>query len=142
MTRHLRAHEPPVTAGPYSPAVRAGPWLICSGQLGSRPVGGRPELAPGFAAQARLALANAADVFGSHGLDWSNVVKVTVFLTDTEQFATFNEIYLEALGPHRPARSAVVVAGLPLGALVEVEVWAYAGEAAWAPVPRSLAQDP
>lgn len=142
MTRHLKAHEPVPPAGPYSPAVRAGPWLVCSGQIGARPVDGRPQLAAGFAAQARQALSNAAEVLGAHGLSWPSVVKVTVFLTDPDQFAAFNEIYVEALGQHRPARSAVVVAGLPLGALVEVEVWAYAGDAAWAPVPRSLPGEP
>jgi 2-iminobutanoate/2-iminopropanoate deaminase len=53
-------------------------------------------------------------------------VKTTVYLADVADFGAFNEIYVEALGSHRPARSLVAVAGLPMGALVEIEVWAYA----------------
>ena len=112
--------------GPYSPAVRAGPWLVCSGQVGIAQGPDGPILAEGFEAQARRAIANVADVLGGHGLSWQHVVKTTVFLTDVEQFATFNGIYMDALGSHRPARSLVVVAALPLGAEVEVEAWAYA----------------
>ncbi len=52
-------------------------------------------------------------------------MKTTVFLTDMADYAAFNAIYIEVLGEHRPARSVVAVAGLPLGALVEIEAWAY-----------------
>ena len=55
-------------------------------------------------------------------------MKTTVFLTDMADYAAFNAIYAEALGEHRPARSVVAVAGLPLGALVEIEAWAYGGD--------------
>jgi len=115
--------------GPYAPAVRAGPWLVCSGQIGLRT---GPEGAGlvdgGFAAQARQALENVRVLLGGRGLGWDNVVKTTVFLADMADYATFNEIYVEAIGDHRPARSVVAVAGLPLGALVEVEAWAYVPE--------------
>jgi 2-iminobutanoate/2-iminopropanoate deaminase len=139
MTDDARAQDPTPPVGPYSPARWAGPWLICSGQLGTRMADGRAELAEGFAAQSRLALENAGRLLAAHGLDWSNVVKVTVFLTDPQQFASFNEIYADVLGEQRPARSAVMVAGLPLGALVEVEVWAYSdpgAQGAHAPGPN------
>jgi 2-iminobutanoate/2-iminopropanoate deaminase len=53
-------------------------------------------------------------------------VKVTAYLADIGDYGVFNQLYAEALGDHRPARSVVAVAGLPLGALVEIEVWAYA----------------
>ena len=112
--------------GPYAPAVRAGPWLVCSGQVGVRTGSAGAELVDGVEAQARQALANVAALLAGRGLAWENVVKTTVFLTDMGDYATFNEIYVEALGDHRPARSLVAVAALPLGALVEVEVWAYA----------------
>jgi 2-iminobutanoate/2-iminopropanoate deaminase len=112
--------------GPYAPAVRAGPWLVCSGQVGIRSEGGGPVLVEGgVAAQARQALDNVGALLAGRGLAWENVVKTTVFLTDMADYGTFNDIYVEALGDHRPARSLVAVAGLPLGALVEVEVWAY-----------------
>jgi len=112
--------------GPYAPAVRAGPWLVCSGQVGVRTGSGGPELVEGgVTAQARQALDNVRTLLAGRGLTWDNVVKTTVFLTDMADYGTFNDVYVEALGQHRPARSLVAVAGLPLGALVEVEVWAY-----------------
>jgi 2-iminobutanoate/2-iminopropanoate deaminase len=112
--------------GPYAPAVRAGPWLVCSGQVGIQSAAGGPVLVEGgVAAEARQALENVATLLAGRGLAWDNVVKTTVFLTDMADYGTFNEIYVAALGDHRPARSLVAVAGLPLGAAVEVEVWAY-----------------
>ena len=115
--------------GPYAPAVRAGPWLVCSGQVGVRSgPGGATLVEGGVEAQAHQALDNVAALLAGRGLGWENVVKTTVFLTDMDHYATFNELYVEALGDHRPARSLVAVAGLPLGALVEVEVWAYVPE--------------
>jgi 2-iminobutanoate/2-iminopropanoate deaminase len=115
--------------GPYAPAVRAGPWLVCSGQVGLKTEGGVTALVEGgLGAQARQALENVRALLAGRGLTWDNVVKTTVFLTDMAGYGTFNEIYVEALGTHRPARSLVAVAGLPLGALVEIEAWAYAPE--------------
>jgi 2-iminobutanoate/2-iminopropanoate deaminase len=115
--------------GPYAPAVRAGPWLVCSGQVGVRSESGGPVLVEGgLAGQARQALENVGALLTGRGFDWDNVVKTTVFLTDMADYGTFNEIYMAALGDHRPARSLVAVAALPLGALVEVEVWAYSPE--------------
>jgi len=116
--------------GPYSPALRAGEWLVCSGQLGIHQGDDGPELVEGgFDAQARQALVNVGALLAGRGLGWANVVKTTVFLADMADYAAFNAVYLGALGQHRPARSVVGVAALPMGALVEVEAWAYAGEA-------------
>ena len=116
--------------GPYSPIVDAGPWLICSGQLGLRqppddgPV--TPTLVDGGAvAQLAQALANAERLLQSRGAAASDVVKTTVFVTDMDEYAAVNEAYAAFFGDHRPARSVVGVAGLPMGAAVEVEVWAY-----------------
>lgn len=117
--------------GPYRPVVRAGDLLVCSGQLGLDPASDPPRLvAGGFAAQVDQALANVAAVLAKEGAGWSDVVKVTAFLADMGDYATFNERYVAALGESRPARSVVAVAGLPLGALVEIEVWARHPEAA------------
>lgn len=111
--------------GPYSPTARAGTLLVCSGQLGITSGSGGPALVPGgFEAQARQALDNVSRLLASEGAGWKDVVKTTVYLAEMGDYARFNEIYVEALGPHRPARSVVAVAGLPLGALVEIEVWA------------------
>jgi 2-iminobutanoate/2-iminopropanoate deaminase len=116
-------HAPPV-AGPYSPAVRAGDWVVCAGQVGLDPVSGR-IVDGGVEAQARQALANIAAVLGDCGLTLSDVAKTTVFVTDIAQFGTVNAVYAEAFADHRPARSTVEVAALPGGADVEIEVWAY-----------------
>jgi 2-iminobutanoate/2-iminopropanoate deaminase len=116
--------------GPYTPAVRAGPWLVCSGQLGTQQGDDGPVLVEGgFEEQTRRAMANVAALLAGRRLGWSNVVKTTVFLTDIGHYDAFNGVYLEVLGTHRPARSVVAVSALPLGALVEIEAWAYAADA-------------
>jgi 2-iminobutanoate/2-iminopropanoate deaminase len=107
--------------------MRAGDWLVTSGQIGVRTTPDGPVLVGGFAEQARQALTNVGEVLAGRNLGWRNVVKTTVFLADMADYTEFNELYLAVIGDHRPARSVVAVAALPLGALVEVEVWAYAG---------------
>ena len=112
----------PKAAGPYSPAVRAGDWLVLAGQVGLDPATG--AMAAGVEAQARQVLANITAVLADCGAALTDVAKTTVFVTDIGQFATVNAVYAEAFGDHRPARSTVQVAALPGGAEVEIEVWA------------------
>jgi 2-iminobutanoate/2-iminopropanoate deaminase len=113
--------------GPYTPIVRAGPWLITSGQLGLDPTAASPTLVGGAAAgQVAQALANAGNLLAGEGAGLTDVVKTLVFITDMGEYAAVNVAYAEFFGEHRPARSVVAVAGLPMGALAEVEVWAYA----------------
>jgi len=107
--------------GPYSPVVRAGDWLICSGQLGL--AGG--ELVEGVAAQTTQALMNAQALLVSEGAGLTDIVKTLVFLTDMADFDTMNDAYAAVFGTHRPARSAVGVSALPKAGLVEIEVWAH-----------------
>lgn len=114
----------PPAAGPYSPAVRAGDWLVLAGQVGLDPATGA-MVTGGVEAQARQVLANITAVLGDAGAALTDVAKATVFVTDIGQFAAVNAVYAEALGDHRPARSTVQVAALPGGAEVEIEVWAY-----------------
>ncbi len=117
--------------GPYSPIVSAGPWLICSGQLGLvAPSAGGPSEPPalvsgGAAAELAQALANGARLLGREGASPDDVVKTTVFVTDMGAYGGLNEAYAAFFGDHRPARSMVGVAALPMGAAVEVELWAY-----------------
>jgi 2-iminobutanoate/2-iminopropanoate deaminase len=113
--------------GPYRPAVRAGDWVISSGQVGVVPgPDGAPQLVEGgTAAQLRQALANVSNVLAQQGATLSDVVKATVFLVDMSEFALLNEIWVETWPEPRPARSAIGVAALPLGARVEVEAWAH-----------------
>jgi 2-iminobutanoate/2-iminopropanoate deaminase len=115
--------------GPYSPAVRAGQWLVCSGQIGIEQGPDGPVLAAGgFEEQTQRALANVAAVLWGRQLGWAHVVKTTVFLTDMANYGAFNDIYVEVLGSYRPARTVVAVNALPMGALVEIEAWAYGGD--------------
>ncbi|MCU1459423.1 MAG: endoribonuclease [Actinomycetia bacterium] len=111
----------PAVAGPYSPAVRAGDWIVLAGQLGLTPSG----LADGSEAQARQCLANVVAVLADCGATLADVAKTTVFVTDLGDFAAVNAVYAEVFGDHRPARSTVQVAALPGGAAVEVEAWAF-----------------
>lgn len=115
---------PPV-AGPYSPAVQAGRWVVLSGQVGIDKETGR--VVDGVEAQARQVLFNVTAVLGDCGASLTDVAKTTVFVVDIDDFATVNAIYAETFGDHRPARSTVAVAALPGGALVEIEAWAYVG---------------
>ena len=110
--------------GPYTPVVRAGDWLVVSGQVGIRDgnlVGG------GMRAELQQALDNLRQLLEGHGASLHHVVKTTVYLRHIDEYAAMNEVYTEFFGDHRPARAAVAVAGLPLHALVEVEAWAYVG---------------
>ena len=114
----------PPAAGPYSPAVRAGDWLVLAGQVGLDPSSGT-IVSGGVEAQARQVLANIVAVLRDCGANLADVAKTTVFVTDIAQFATVNDVYAEAFGSHRPARSTVEVAALPGGAEIEIEAWAY-----------------
>lgn len=110
--------------GPYTPIVEAGPWLVCSGQIGLADgalVGG------GLEAELRQAMANLRALLATKGAALADVAKTTVFLTDMADYGDMNRIYVEEFGDHRPARSAVAVAGLPLGARIEIEAWAHRG---------------
>ena len=92
--------------GPYAPAMRAGPWLVCSGQIGIEQGPDGPALvAGGFEAQARKALANVSSLLWGRQVGWSHVVKTTVFLTDMAHYAEFNAVYAEVLG--RPPAGAL-----------------------------------
>lgn len=113
--------------GPYTPIVRAGDWLIVSGQVGiseGRLVSG------GTAGELRQAIGNLRGHLVSEGADLSDVVKTTVFLRHLSDYTIMNEVYVDCFGDSRPARSAIGVAELPLGALVEIEAWALAPTAA------------
>ncbi len=113
-----------IPVGPYSPIVRTGNLLICSGQIG---IADGSLVPGGTGAQFRQAVANAKAVLATEGATLDDVVKTTVFLLHMDDFGAMNDVYIECFGANRPARSAVGVAGLPLGALVEIELWASVG---------------
>ena len=105
---------------PYSPAVRYGDLVFSSGQIGLDPATGK--LAEGgVAAQARQCLENLKKVLEAAGSDMDHALKCTIFMADMGDYGTINEIYAQYFSADPPARSAVQVAALPIGALVEIE---------------------
>ena len=111
--------------GPYTPIVRSGDWLVVSGQVGI--VDGK-LVSGGMEAELRQAIANLGALLEDEGASLEDVVKTTVFLRHLGgDYPRMNDVYMELFGDHRPARSAIGVAELPLGALVELEAWAYVG---------------
>ena len=106
---------------PLRPAVAAGEWLAVSGQVGIKD----GALADGVKAQTAQALANLRAVIEANDATLQDVVKTNVFLLTMDDFAAMNEEYAKVFPTDPPARSAVAVHQLPLGALVEIEAWVY-----------------
>ena len=111
----------PKAIGPYSQAVWAGDHLFCSGQIPLDPATGNMATG-GIAEQTTRVLENIKGLLKSQGLDFVNVIKATVFLSDMDHFAAMNEVYAKYFPDKPPARSTVQVARLPKDALVEIEV--------------------
>ncbi len=110
----------PAPIGPFSQAVRAGGFVYLSGQMAQTDSG---KLLEGdVTAQTEQVFANILAVLRELGLDFSDVVKCNVFLTDMAHFAAMNAVYSSQFEAPYPARSTVAVAGLPLGARVEIEL--------------------
>ena len=115
-TRHA-----PQAIGPYSQAVVAGGFLFASGQIALDP--GTMQVVEGdIGAQTERVLQNIAAVLEEAGSSFRHVVKTTVFLASMDDFAGMNEVYAQAFGDHRPARSTVAVKTLPRSVLVEIDV--------------------
>ncbi len=114
------ANNAPKAIGPYSVAVKAGPFLFVSGQLGLDPATG-DLVSGGVAAETRQALTNLKAILEAAGCGLDAVVKTTVFLRDMGEFSTMNQVYNEFFTQNPPARSAIQAAALPRGAAVEIE---------------------
>lgn len=114
----------PKAIGPYSHVVRLGDTLYISGQTGIDPATGTPP--EGFAAEARQAFTNLNTVLEAAGSDLGHVAKVTVFLTDANNFAPMNELFAEFFATRPPARATPIVS-LPRGLLISIEAIAGAG---------------
>lgn len=108
--------------GPYTPAVRAGDWVIVSGQLGLE---NGVLVEGGVAAQTAQACANLKVLLAEHDCTIHDVKKTLCFLTDMDTFTTFSDTYVVGFEGNRPARSTIGVAALPAGAAVEIEAWAF-----------------
>lgn len=119
MKQAISTDKAPAAIGPYSQGIKAGNLAITSGQLPIDPATGKfPE---GIEAQTHQSLENCKSVLAAAGMDMSQVIKTTVFLSDMNSFAAMNGIYALFFKGVCPARSAVEVARLPKDALVEIE---------------------
>lgn len=119
--KEIATSNAPAAIGPYSQAVQIGDTLYTSGQIPIDPATG--ALVPGgIQEQGTRVFQNLKAVLEEAGADFSKVVKVNVFLTDLNDFAALNELYATYFEKPYPARSCVQVAGLPKGALVEIEM--------------------
>jgi 2-iminobutanoate/2-iminopropanoate deaminase len=122
----ISAPQAPAAIGPYSHAIHAGPFVFCSGQTPLDPKTGK--LAEGdIEPQTHQVFANIRAVLGAAGLSLTDVVKSTVYLKDMGDFQRMNAIYEAAFAPHKPARTTIQAAKLPLDCRVEIEVIAYKG---------------
>lgn len=120
MTRSIiSTTNAPAAIGPYSQAVKIGAFVFASGQLGMDPASG--ALLDSIEEQAHQAFKNLSAILTEAGGDLSDVVKLTLFVTDLNDFATVNQIMTQYIAEPFPARSTVEVAGLPKGAKFEVE---------------------
>jgi 2-iminobutanoate/2-iminopropanoate deaminase len=116
----IETDRAPAAIGPYSQAIRVGELLFFSGQIPLDPQSG--ELVGNkIEEQAERVMLNIGAVLEAAGLDFSSVVKTTIYLTDLQNFAVVNAVYGRYFGDICPARATVQVAALPKGALVEIE---------------------
>jgi 2-iminobutanoate/2-iminopropanoate deaminase len=116
----------PAPIGPYSQSVKAGGFLFISGQIAINPASGNVE-ANSIEEETHQAMKNIEAILTEAGLDFSAVVKTTIFLTDMALFGAVNEVYAGYLSGNFPARETVAVKGLPKGVNVEISMTALAG---------------
>lgn len=115
----------PAAVGPYSQAVQVGPFLFCSGQIAIDPSNNQVLVTASVKEQTEQVMKNIGAVLHEAGLQYSDVVKTTIFLTSMDDFQTVNEVYSQFFAENPPARSTVAVLALPKGVKVEVEVLAH-----------------
>lgn len=124
--RVIRTDEAPAPfqGAPYSQGIVHGDLVFVSGQLGIDPGGGQ-IVEGGITEQTEQVMKNLSAILQAAGSSLANVVKATIFLADLGDFQEMNEVYGRYMGDEPPARATFEVAGLPSGALVEIEVVAH-----------------
>jgi 2-iminobutanoate/2-iminopropanoate deaminase len=118
---HVKTEHAPSAIGPYSQGTIANGFLFSAGQIALDPASGQ-MVESEIAAQTERVMQNLESILEAAGAGWKDVVKTTVYLHDLADFPAVNEIYGRRIGDARPARSTVQVAGLPRGALVEIDL--------------------
>ena len=116
----IQTGKAPAAIGPYSQGIAAGTLVFVSGQLGMHPETGE-LVGDSLDSQARQALDNLSQVLTAAGVGLDQVVSVDVFLTDMDDFITFNGIYARYFSDPKPARAVVAVRALPKGGCVEIK---------------------
>lgn len=117
--KFVQTNKAPSAIGPYSQAVVANGMVFTSGQIALTPEG--VMLENDVVVQTKQVLKNLSAVLEEAGSSLDAVIKTTIFLDSMDDFAVVNEIYAEAFGTHKPARSTVAVKTLPKNALVEID---------------------
>jgi 2-iminobutanoate/2-iminopropanoate deaminase len=117
----ISTNSAPRAIGPYSQAVIESGFLFSSGQVPLDPETGK-LVSGGIEAAAERVFDNLEAVLREAGLGFQDVVKTTVYLTRAEDFTAMNAVYARRFGEHRPARSTVIVAALPAGASLEIDL--------------------
>jgi 2-iminobutanoate/2-iminopropanoate deaminase len=118
------SEEAPAAIGPYSQAIKAGNFLFVSGQLPIDPATG--QFAGGdISSQTKQGLKNLQAIVETAGMTVDDIIKVTVYLSDMNNFAAMNEVYATVFKAVYPARVAIEAARLPKDALVEIDAIAY-----------------
>jgi 2-iminobutanoate/2-iminopropanoate deaminase len=114
----------PFQGAPYSQAVVHGDLVFVAGQLGIDPATNQ-VVEGGIEAQTEQAMENVGAILAEAGTSLANVLKASIFIVDFADFPALNEVYARYVGPDFPARATVQIAGLPSGALVEIEAVAH-----------------
>ncbi len=130
MRKNISTENAPKAIGPYAQAVVAsgGSLVFCSGQIPLDPKTGEMVGAGDVRIQVERVLENLGAVLSAAGASFASVVKTTIFLADLQDFGTVNEVYARYFGTSLPARATVQAAGLPKGALVEIDAIATVGD--------------
>ncbi|HEY3199176.1 MAG TPA: Rid family detoxifying hydrolase, partial [Actinomycetes bacterium] len=120
MTRQaVSSDQAPAALGPYSQAIVAGGFVFCSGAAGIAPATG--AAGDGIEAQTEQALQNLAAILEAAGASMADLVKVTIFYADVDDFARLNEVYARHMPDPPPARSAPANVKLPHGLLISID---------------------
>lgn len=117
----IRTENAPAPIGPYNQAVQFGNMLFISGQIALHPQTGELVLGD-IQTETKLVMSNLEAILREAGMDFSNIIKTTIFLMDMGQFAQVNEVYGTYFPDNAPARETVQVAGLPKGVNVEISM--------------------
>ena len=121
MKKVISTEKAPAAIGPYSQAILSNNTLYCSGQIAINPATGKLVM-ENITAETNQVMQNISAVLTAAEMDFSNVVKCSIFMKDMNDYAAINEVYTKSFGKNPPAREAVQVSVLPKNVNVEISV--------------------